>query len=138
MSDKPSVLFVCAHNAGRSPIAAAFLRELAGDAVSVASAGPVPGERVNPLVVEAMAEVGIDVSGHVPRQLTDAAAQASDVVVTTSGPLGLPGRAGQVVEDWPVEDVAGKDLEGVRAIRDDIRERVERLVAGLVEQRDRP
>ncbi|MFF0041685.1 arsenate-mycothiol transferase ArsC [Streptomyces mirabilis] len=128
----PSVLFVCAHNAGRSQIAAAFLEELAGDRVRVRSAGPEPGERVNPVVVQAMSEVGIDLTGHIPKQLTDAAVYESAVVVTTSGPDAVTVTKGQRHEDWPVEDVAGKDLEAVRAIRDDIRARVGHLAAHLL------
>jgi arsenate reductase len=128
---QPSVLFVCAHNAGGSQIAAAFFEELAGDQVQVRSAGPVPGEPVNPVVVQAMAEVGIDLSGHTPRRLTDATVGTSDVVVTTSGANAVAVLPGQRHEDWPVEDIAGKDLEQVRAIRDDIRARVERLAAAL-------
>ncbi|AWZ05827.1 MULTISPECIES: heat-shock protein HtpX [unclassified Streptomyces] len=134
MSDtepQPSVLFVCAHNAGRSQIAAAFFEELAGDGVTVRSAGPAPGGRVNPLVVQAMAEVGIDLSERTPRQLTEDTAQSSAVVVTTSGADAVSVAAGQRHEDWPVEDVAGKNLDEVRAIRDDIRARVERLAADL-------
>lgn len=129
--DKPSVLFVCAHKAGRSQIAAAFFEQLAGEDVNVRSAGPAPGERVNPLVVQAMAEVGIDLSQRAPRQLTDATVRGSEVVVTTSGAGAVSVAAGQRHEDWPVEDVAGKDLDGVRAIRDDIRARVEALAADL-------
>ncbi|AZQ39266.1 arsenate reductase ArsC [Streptomyces cyaneochromogenes] len=128
---QPSVLFVCAHNAGRSQIAAAFLEELAGDRVQVRSAGPEPGERVNPLVVQAMAEVGIDLSGRTPRQLTEETVGASEVVVTTSGADACATLPGQRHVDWPVEDVAGKDLDGVRAIRDDIRARVQLLADGL-------
>ncbi|MFJ3438988.1 low molecular weight phosphatase family protein [Streptomyces cyaneofuscatus] len=134
---QPSVLFVCAHNAGRSQIAAAFLEELAGDAVSVQSAGPAPGERVNPLVVQVMAEVGIDLSRRTPRQLTDAAVQSSAVVVTTSGADAVSVASGQRHEDWPVEDVAGKDLDALRAIRDDIRGRVEQLAVDLRPAPDR-
>ncbi|MFI6014597.1 low molecular weight phosphatase family protein [Streptomyces sp. NPDC051243] len=133
---RPSVLFVCAHNAGRSQIAAAFLEELTGDQVRVRSAGPQPGERVNPLVVQAMAEVGIDLAGRTPRQLTDETVGVSDVVVTTSGADACAVLPGQRHEDWPVEDVAGQDLDGVRAIRDDIRARVERLAADLATRRE--
>lgn len=134
MSDtepQPSVLFVCAHNAGRSQIAAAFFEELAGDGVTVQSAGAAPGGRVNPLVVQAMAEVGIDLSERTPRQLTEDTVQSSAVVVTTSGADAVSVASGQRHEDWPVEDVAGKSLDEVRAIRDDIRARVERLAADL-------
>ncbi|WTW91995.1 arsenate reductase ArsC [Streptomycetaceae bacterium NBC_01309] len=128
---QPTVLFVCARNAGRSQMADAFLSELAGDRVRVHSAGPQPGERINPLVVQAMAEVGIDLSGRTPTQLTDAAVGESDVVVTTSGADACTTLPGQDHEDWPVEDVAGKTLAEVRAIRDDIRVRVELLAARL-------
>lgn len=134
MSDtepQPSVLFVCAHNAGRSQIAAAFSEELAGDGVTVRSAGPAPGARVNPLVVQAMAEAGIDLSECTPRQLTEDTVQSSAVVVTTSGADAVSVVSGQRHEDWPVEDVAGRSLDEVRVIRDDIRARVERLAADL-------
>nr|WP_263974228.1 phosphotyrosine protein phosphatase [Streptomyces albicerus] len=109
----------------------AFLQELAGDRIRVESAGPEPDERVNPLVVRAMAEVGIDLSGRTPRQLTEETVGASEVVVTTSGADACATLPGQRHVDWPVEDVAGKDLDGVRAIRDDIRARVERLATDL-------
>ncbi|MDN3027844.1 hypothetical protein [Streptomyces sp. S.PB5] len=135
MSDQeslPSVLFVCARNAGRSQIAAALFEDLADGRATVRSGGPTPGEQVNPVVVQAMAEIGIGLAARTPRRLTDSDVRGSSVVVTTSGADAVGPLPGQRHEDWPVEDVADKDVDEVRVIRDDIRSRVERLAADLL------
>lgn len=131
MVDRPSVLFVCVHNAGRSQMAAAFLSHLAGDRVEVRSAGSQPAETVNPVAVEAMAEVGIDIAAATPRVLTDDAVQASDVVVTMGCGDACPYYPGTRYEDWELTDPAGHGLEVVRGVRDDIRGRVENLLDSL-------
>ena len=132
MSDKPSVLFVCVHNAGRSQMAAGWLRHLAGDAVEVRSAGSLPGDQVNPAAVEAMAEVGIDISDQRPTVLTTDAVEASDVVITMGCGDACPIFPGKRYEDWKLEDPAGKGVESVRPIRDEIRTRIEKLLTELV------
>ena len=129
--DRPSVLFVCVHNAGRSQMAAAFLRQVAGDRVEVRSAGSEPADRLNPAVVEAMAEVGLDLRGEQPKLLRAEAVQASDVVITMGCGDACPFYPGKRYEDWQLEDPAGKDLATVRRIRDEIRGRVEELVESL-------
>ena len=128
---KPSVLFVCVHNAGRSQMAAGFLRHLGGDAVLVRSAGSAPAEKINPVAVEAMREVGIDITGNVPTRLDDDLAYGSDVIVTMGCGDACPVFPGKRYEDWELDDPAGKGIEAVRPIRDEIRRRVERLVADL-------
>ena len=129
---KPTVLFVCVHNAGRSQMAAGYLRALAGDRVEVLSAGSEPKDQVNPVAVEAMAEVGIDIAGSTPKILTVDAVRESDVVITMGCGDACPIFPGKRYEDWELEDPAGKDLVTVRRVRDDIRGRVEALVAELV------
>ena len=129
---KPTVLFVCVHNAGRSQMAAGFLRHLAGDRVEVLSAGSMPGDRINPVAVEAMAEVGIDIAGKQPKKLSTDAVQASDVVVTMGCGDACPFYPGKRYEDWPLDDPAGQGLEAVRPIRDAVRARVEDLLESLV------
>ncbi len=131
MTDRPSVLFVCVHNAGRSQMAAGWLQALAGDAVEVRSAGSAPAASVNPSAVEAMAEVGIDLSEAQPRILTTDAVQASDVVVTMGCGDACPIFPGKRYEDWPLSDPAGLGVQAVRPIRDEIRGRVETLLADL-------
>ncbi|MFD4204887.1 arsenate reductase ArsC [Micromonospora tulbaghiae] len=131
MSDKPSVLFVCVHNAGRSQMAAAWLRHLAGDAVDVRSAGSEPADRINPAAVEAMREVGIDLTGQTPARLTWDTAQASDVIVTMGCGDACPVFPGRRYEDWKLTDPAGQPLDVVRGVRDEIRARVEALLADL-------
>ncbi len=131
MSDKPSVLFVCVHNAGRSQMAAAWLRHLAGDAVEVRSAGSEPADRINPVAVEAMREVGIDLTGQTPARLTWDAAQASDVIVTMGCGDACPVFPGKRYEDWKLTDPAGQPLDVVRGVRDEIRAQVEALLADL-------
>lgn len=135
MNDKPSALFVCVHNAGRSQMAAGFLAHLAGDSVEVRSAGAQPADQVHPLVIEAMREVGIDITAAKPEILTADAVQASDVVVTMGCGDACPTYPGRRYLDWPIDDPHGKDASTVRAIRDDIRTHVERLLAELVPSR---
>jgi protein-tyrosine-phosphatase len=135
MSDRrPEVLFVCIHNAGRSQMAAALLAHHAGDRVVVRSAGTAPADTINPVVVDAMAEIGIDLdaTGAAPKKLTDAAVEASDVVITMGCGDECPFYPGKRYLDWAVDDPAGKDLAEVRKIRDDIDGRVRRLVDDLV------
>jgi len=129
---KPSVLFVCVHNAGRSQMAAGWLARLAGDRVEVRSAGSEPADQVNPVAVAAMAEVGIDIAAETPKVLTPDAVAVSDVVVTMGCGDTCPVFPGTRYEDWTLDDPAGQPLEIVRAIRDDIRLRAERLVADLL------
>lgn len=132
MTDRPSVLFVCVHNAGRSQMAAGFLAALAGDAIEVRSAGSMPGDRVNPVAVQAMAEVGIDIAGEQPKVLTDDAVQTSDVVITMGCGDACPFFPGVRYEDWVLRDPAGQGIEVVREVRDEIRVRVEALIASLL------
>ncbi|MCX5064461.1 arsenate reductase ArsC [Micromonospora lupini] len=131
MSDTPSVLFVCVHNAGRSQMAAGWLRHLAGDAVEVRSAGSAPAETINPAAVAAMREVGIDITDQIPKLLEYATAESSDVIVTMGCGDACPVFPGKRYEDWKLDDPAGKDVEAVRGIRDDIRTRVQQLLADL-------
>jgi len=128
---KPSVLFVCVHNAGRSQMAAAFLTHLSQGAIEVRSAGSQPADSVNPAAVEAMAEVGIDLSAETPKILTIEAVRESDVVITMGCGDSCPFFPGKRYEDWVLEDPAGQGLEAVRPIRDEIRTRVEDLIASL-------
>ncbi len=125
---KPSVLFVCVHNAGRSQMAAAYLTHLAGDRVEVRSAGSAPAESVNPAAVQAMAEEGIDMSAEIPKVLTDEAVRASDVVITMGCGDTCPIYPGKRYEDWKLDDPAGQGVEAVRPIRDEIRRRIEALI----------
>jgi arsenate reductase len=127
----PEVLFVCVHNAGRSQMAAALLDHLAAGRVTVRSAGSEPADRVNPRVVTAMEEIGLDVSREHPKALTGDAVQAADVVITMGCGDACPIYAGKRYEDWELEDPADADLDGVRRIRDDIAGRVRRLVDEL-------
>jgi arsenate reductase len=128
---RPTVLFVCVHNAGRSQMAAGFLRHLAGDRVEVLSAGSAPASEVNPAAVEAMAEAGIDLRGLRPKLLEESAVERADVVVTMGCGDTCPFFPGKRYLDWEVEDPAGRDLAAVRRIRDDVRGRVTRLAAEL-------
>ena len=129
---KPSVLFVCVHNAGRSQMAAAFLSHLSAGAVEVRSAGSAPADQVNPAAVQAMAEVGIDIAAESPKILTDQAVRESDVVITMGCGDTCPFYPGKRYEDWVLDDPAGKDVAAVRPIRDEIRRRVETLLDDLV------
>ena len=132
MTTRPSVLFVCIHNAGRSQMAAGFLRSLGGGAIEVRSARSAPGERVNPAAVEAMAEVGIDISDQQPKLLTHEAVEASDVVITMGCGDACPIFPGISYRNWELDDPAGKGVEAVRPIRDEIKTRVQALVAELL------
>ena len=134
MSTTHTVLFVCVHNAGRSQMAAGFLRHLAGDRVDVLSAGSMPGDQINPTAVEAMAEVGIDIAAHQPKVLTTEAVQASDVVITMGCGDACPFYPGKRYEDWELDDPAGQGIDAVRPIRDEIRGRIEALIASLEEK----
>ncbi|QKE82599.1 arsenate reductase ArsC [Arthrobacter sp. NEB 688] len=131
MPDRPSVMFVCVHNAGRSQMAAAWLHHLSGGAVEVRSAGSAPGDAVNPVAVEAMREVGIDIAAERPKVLTPEAVQASDVVVTMGCGDTCPIFPGTRYEDWVLEDPAGQGLAMVRGVRDEILERVLALLDEL-------
>ncbi|MGI5217667.1 arsenate reductase ArsC [Nocardia sp. CA-290969] len=132
MTDKPSVLFVCVHNAGRSQMAAGFLTHLAGGAIEVRSAGSAPAEHLNPAAVQAMAEVGIDITAQAPKILTPDAVQSSDVVITMGCGDTCPVFPGISYRDWDLEDPAGRGVEAVRPIRDEIRARVEALISELL------
>lgn len=132
MSAKPSVLFVCVHNAGRSQMAAGFMTHLSGGAVDVLSAGSAPKDSINPIAIEAMAEVGIDIANNVPKVLTPEAVQASDAVVTMGCGDACPFYPGKRYEDWVLEDPAGQGIESVRVIRDEIKRRVEVLLSELL------
>ncbi|WP_049564001.1 arsenate reductase ArsC [Nonomuraea sp. SBT364] len=131
MSSKPSVLFVCVHNAGRSQMAAGWLTHLAGDRIEVRSAGSAPADQVNPAAIEAMREVGIDITAAHPKILTVDAVEASDVVITMGCGDACPIFPGKRYEDWKLDDPAGQGIEAVRPIRDEIRDRVEQLVGEL-------
>jgi len=135
MSDKPSVLFVCVHNAGRSQMAAGWLRHLADDRIDVRSAGSAPAETINPAAVEAMREVGIDITDQTPKLLEYETAQDSDVIITMGCGDACPVFPGKRYEDWKLEDPAGKGVESVRPIRDEIKNRIERLLADLLPAR---
>jgi arsenate reductase len=128
----PSVLFVCVHNAGRSQMAAGWLTALAGDRIEVRSAGTAPKDQVNPVAVQAMAEVGIDIGASTPKVLTADAVQASDVVVTMGCGDTCPFFPGTRYLDWELDDPAGQGIEAVRPIRDEIRRRVEQLIGEVL------
>jgi arsenate reductase (thioredoxin) len=128
---KPSVLFVCVHNAGRSQMAAAWLTKLAGDKVEVRSAGSAPADSINPAVVEAMLEVGIDISHEMPKVLTTSAVEQSDVVITMGCGDACPFFPGKRYLDWPLNDPAGQGVAAIRPIRDEIKALVEDLITTL-------
>ena len=132
MSDRPTVLFVCVHNAGRSQMAAGYLQHLAGDRIEVLSAGSQPADAINPVAVAAMAEEGIDIAGKAPRLLTESAVSVADVVVTMGCGDECPFFPGKRYEDWVLDDPAGQGIEAVRPIRDEIRRRVETLLDDLL------
>ncbi|MEU9357677.1 arsenate reductase ArsC [Streptomyces sp. NPDC048301] len=138
MSDeaKPSVLFVCVHNAGRSQMAAGFLAHFAADRVEVRSAGSLPAGQVNPTAVAAMAEVGVDIAAASPKVLTAEAVQASDYVITMGCGDVCPVFPGSTYLDWSLEDPAGQDIDAVRPIRDEIRRRVQALIARISAEHD--
>ena len=127
----PTVLFVCVHNAGRSQMAAGYLRHLAGDRVRVLSAGSEPADRINRVAVAAMAEEGIDIAAGQPELLTDTTVREADVVITMGCGDACPFHPGKRYEDWKLDDPAGRDIEAVRPIRDEIRRRVEALITEL-------
>jgi protein-tyrosine-phosphatase len=129
--DKKTILFVCVHNAGRSQMAAGFMRTLGGDRVEVLSAGSAPKDSINPIAVEAMAELGINIADQQPKILTPESVQASDVVITMGCGDACPYYPGKRYEDWKLDDPAGQGIEPVRVIRDDIKARVETLLAEL-------
>ena len=132
MTDKPAVLFVCVHNAGRSQMAAGYLTALADGRIEVRSAGSIPGDQVNPVAIQAMAEEGIDISTQTPKILTTDSVRASDVVITMGCGDACPIFPGKRYEDWELEDPAGKDIATVRRVRDDIRGRVQTLIGELL------
>jgi len=133
MSDKkPSVLFVCVHNAGRSQMAAGYMQHLGAGRVDVHSAGSAPKDSINPVAIEAMAEEGIDIAHNQPKVLTTEAVQASDVVITMGCGDACPFYPGKRYEDWVLEDPAGQGIESVRVIRDEIKVRVEQLLAEIL------
>jgi arsenate reductase len=132
MTDRPSILFVCVHNAGRSQMAAGWLRHLAGDRVEVRSAGSEPADRINPAAVEAMREVGIDITAQTPKRLEYKTAQDSDVIIAMGCGDTCPTFPGKRYEDWKLDDPAGKGVADVRPIRDEIRLRIENLLADLI------
>ena len=131
---RPTILFVCVHNAGRSQMAAGWLHHLAGDRIEVRSAGSMPVEQINPVAVEAMLEVGIDITAEQPKVLTAEAVQDSDVVITMGCGDACPYFPGKRYEDWELDDPAGQGIEAVRPIRDEIRSRIETLTAELLGQ----
>lgn len=131
MADKPSVLFVCVHNAGRSQMAAGYLNHLAGDAIEVRSAGSAPTDSVNPIVFEAMREEGVDLTDQRPKILTSDAVQASDVVITMGCGDACPFFPGKRYLEWQLDDPAGQGLDAVRPIRNEIRRRIEKLITEL-------
>jgi arsenate reductase len=131
MADKPSVLFVCVHNAGRSQMAAGYLNHLSGGHIEVRSAGSEPADKINPIAVQAMAEEGIDIAAEQPKILTTEAVKASDVVITMGCGDTCPYYPGKRYEDWILDDPAGQGIEIIRPIRDEIRRRVEQLITEL-------
>ena len=132
MTHQPTVLFVCVHNAGRSQMAAGFLQHLGGDRIQVLSAGSQPADQINPAAVAAMAEEGIDITAAMPKLLTTESVQQSDVVITMGCGDACPIFPGKRYEDWKLDDPAGQGIEAVRPIRDEIRGRIEALVAELL------
>jgi protein-tyrosine-phosphatase len=132
MTHRPSAMFVCVHNAGRSQMAAGFMRELSGGRVEVRSAGSVPAEQINPVAVEAMREVGIDITAEKPKILTPEAVEVSDVVITMGCGDVCPYFPGVRYEDWTLDDPAGQPIEKVREVRDEIRRRIEGLLGELL------
>jgi arsenate reductase len=137
MSERPTVLFVCVHNAGRSQMAAGYLTALSGGRVEVLSAGSEPKNEINPVAVQAMAEEGIDIADNVPKVLTTETVKDSDVVITMGCGDTCPIFPGKRYEDWELDDPAGQGIEAVRPIRDDIKSRVEELLAEILRAADR-
>ena len=137
MSTKPTVLFVCVHNAGRSQMAAGYLNHLSGGAIEVRSAGSEPADKINPVTIQAMAEEGIDITAEKPKILTIDAVKASDVVITMGYGDACPYYPGKRYEDWTLDDPAGQGIDVVRPIRNQIRGRVEQLIQELVGENTR-
>jgi len=135
MSDKPTVLFVCVHNAGRSQMAAGYMRELSGGAIEVRSGGSEPGDQINPMAIQAMAEEGIDISQAVPQLMTTDQVRDSDVVITMGCGDVCPIFPGKRYEDWELTDPKGKTIDEVRPIRDDIKTRIEQLLSELLPEK---
>jgi protein-tyrosine-phosphatase len=132
VSTKKTIMFVCVHNAGRSQMAAGFMRELGGERVEVLSAGSAPKDSINPIAVEAMLELGIDIANQTPKILTPEAVQQSDVVITMGCGDACPYYPGKRYEDWKLDDPAGQGIEPVRVIRDEIKARVEVLLGEIL------
>ena len=132
MAEKPTVLFVCVHNAGRSQMAAGYLQHLAGDRIEVMSSGSAPKDQINLVAAEVMLEEGIDISRNEPKILTDEQVQASDVVITMGCGDACKFYPGKRYEDWELADPAGQDADAVRVIRNDIRQRIEKLISELL------
>ncbi len=132
MSDKPTVLFVCVHNAGRSQMAAGYLAALSEGRIEVLSAGSEPKDQINSVAIQAMAEEGIDIAGNIPKVLTTEAVKESDVVITMGCGDVCPIFPGKRYEDWELDDPAGQGIDAVRPIRDDIKARIEKLLAELL------
>jgi arsenate reductase (thioredoxin) len=132
VSPKPSVLFVCVHNAGRSQMAAGWLSALAGDRIEVRSAGTAPADQINPVAIEAMREVGVDITTASPKVLTRDAVEVSDVVITMGCGDNCPYVPGKRYLDWALDDPAGQGIDAVRPIRDEIKQRVAHLIAELI------
>jgi arsenate reductase (thioredoxin) len=132
MADRPSVLFVCVHNAGRSQMAAGYLNQLSGGKIEVRSAGSEPADKINPIAAQAMAEEGIDIAAERPKILTAEAVKASDVVITMGCGDSCPYYPGKRYEDWVIDDPAGQDLDHVRPIRSQIRQQVENLIGEIL------
>ena len=132
MSNKPTVLFVCVHNAGRSQMAAGYMQSLSNGKVRVLSAGSAPKDSINPMAIEVMAEEGIDIANNQPKILTNEAVQESDVVITMGCGDTCPFYPGKRYEDWVLEDPAGKDLETVRIIRNQIKDKVKKLLLEII------
>jgi len=132
MSVKPTILFVCVHNAGRSQMAAGYAQALGGDRVEVLSAGSEPKDQINPIAIQAMAEDGVDIAGNQPKVLTTGAVRDSDAVITMGCGDACPVFPGKRYEDWELTDPAGRGIEDVRPIRDDIKHRVQTLLAELL------
>jgi len=133
MSKKPTVLFVCVHNAGRSQMAAGYMRELGGDRIEVLSAGSAPKDTINPQAIAVMAEEGIDIANQQPKILTPEAVQESDAVITMGCGDACPFYPGKRYEDWVLDDPAGQDIDQVRVIRDQIKVRVQALLSELLD-----
>ena len=131
MSKKPTVLFVCVHNAGRSQMAAGYLTHLAGDRIEILSAGSAPADSINPVAIQVMSEEGIDISGEQPKILTDETVQSADVVITMGCGDSCKFYPGKRYEDWVLDDPAGQGVESVRPIRDAIRIKIEKLITEL-------